>query len=277
MTAPTIKPLGSRLLVRRQAPDNLSENGLIYIPDNAQERSQRATVLTLGDGKFDPDGKPFSFTVRPGDEVLIGKFNGTPVVPGDDDHVLIYERDILGIFNYETPADALSGLVRARQLSGDFRDALIEAAAVCDLPEKPLLMLSEAWLDILSSFSQEELEAFAGTPVPGGFPEQLFGFDLLQTLISESPTGFELVSRKFEVEAITDHPIPEGVEYEFADPFLLAVTQPSELSVDEIVTRIRAMETAEERLAVVADLEREHPELHDRVLAGLGWPLPVHT
>lgn len=193
----TVRPLGSRLLVRRLPAETLSDGGIIFIPDNAQERSQKAEVITLGSGGYDPDGKPFAFTVMPGDIVLVGKYNGTPV-GGDEDLIIIYERDVIGIFS-EDP-----GVTRARALSRSFRDELTEMAAACTLPQKPLLNLSLVWVFILVKFNQVELEAFTGrkdVAVGDVFVRgvsaslgHLFGFDLAPASRHAPETGFELVA-----------------------------------------------------------------------------------
>ena len=51
-----IKPLGSRVLVKRIEEDEQIRGGII-IPDSAKEKSQEAEVVALGTGKA--DDKPF--------------------------------------------------------------------------------------------------------------------------------------------------------------------------------------------------------------------------
>lgn len=94
----TIKPLGSRVLIKRLASEE--KVGSIFIPKTGQELSQRAEVLALGTGGQDPDGKPFpGFDVKVGDLVLIGKYNGTPIGPEDDAPLVLFQREILGILS----------------------------------------------------------------------------------------------------------------------------------------------------------------------------------
>ena len=67
--ASTIRPLGTRVLVKRVDEDETSEGGII-IPDTAKEKPQEAEVVSLGTGKNE-DGETVEFSVKSGDRVLI--------------------------------------------------------------------------------------------------------------------------------------------------------------------------------------------------------------
>ena len=96
MSKTKIQPLGDRVLVK-QAVEKEQIKGGIIIPDAAKEKSQEATVVAIGSGKLDRDGKRIPFEVKVGDNVLISKYGGTEVAVGDEKFVLLREDDIVAI------------------------------------------------------------------------------------------------------------------------------------------------------------------------------------
>ena len=93
--ATTIKPLGTRVLVKRVDEDEQSEGGII-IPDTAKEKPQEAEVVSLGTGKNE-DGETIEFSVKSGDRVLISKYGGTDIKIEGEEHLILSESDILAI------------------------------------------------------------------------------------------------------------------------------------------------------------------------------------
>ncbi len=92
----SITPLGDRLLVKRVEEKEQVKGGII-IPDSAKEKPQEATVVAVGTGKKDDNGKVIPFEVKAGDTVLISKYGGTEVKLGDETLLIVREDDILGI------------------------------------------------------------------------------------------------------------------------------------------------------------------------------------
>lgn len=62
----------------------------IYIPESAQEKPQRGTVVAVGEGKKDEP-----MTVKVGDVVLYGKYSGTEIKIDGTDYLIMREDDIL--------------------------------------------------------------------------------------------------------------------------------------------------------------------------------------
>ena len=81
----------------KQAEEKEQIKGGIIIPDAAKEKSQEATVVAIGSGKLDSNGKRVPFEVKVGDSVLISKYGGTEVTVGDEKFVLVREDDIVAI------------------------------------------------------------------------------------------------------------------------------------------------------------------------------------
>jgi len=91
----SIKPLSDRVLVRPVEAEEKTSSGII-IPDTAQEKPQRGTVVAAGPGKVE-NGNKIDISVKEGDEVLYGKYSGTELTLDGEDFLIMRESDILGI------------------------------------------------------------------------------------------------------------------------------------------------------------------------------------
>ncbi|MEK9829211.1 MAG: co-chaperone GroES [Flavobacteriia bacterium] len=87
----TITPLADRVIVEPAAAETKTASGLI-IPDTAQEKPQKGTVVAVGTGKKDEP-----MTVKVGDTVLYGKYAGTEFKYEGSDYLIMREADILAI------------------------------------------------------------------------------------------------------------------------------------------------------------------------------------
>lgn len=86
-----IKPLADRVLVEPAAAETTTSSGII-IPDTAQEKPQKGTIIAIGTGKKDEP-----LTVKVGDTVLYGKYSGTELKLEGKDFLIMRESDILAI------------------------------------------------------------------------------------------------------------------------------------------------------------------------------------
>jgi chaperonin GroES len=87
----TITPLADRVIVEPAAAETKTASGLI-IPDTAQEKPQKGTVVAVGTGKKDEP-----MTVKVGNTVLYGKYAGTEFKYEGSDYLIMREADILAI------------------------------------------------------------------------------------------------------------------------------------------------------------------------------------
>ena len=86
-----VKPLADRVIVEPAAAETKTASGII-IPDTAQEKPQRGTVVAVGNGKPDEP-----MTVKVGDSVLYGKYAGTEFKYEGKDYLIMRESDIFAI------------------------------------------------------------------------------------------------------------------------------------------------------------------------------------
>ena len=91
-----VKPLGDRVLIQPLEEKEVKKGGFI-IPDTAKEKPQEGTVVAVGTGKLDDNGKKIEFNVKVGDKVLISKYGATEIKIDGENSLILREDDILGI------------------------------------------------------------------------------------------------------------------------------------------------------------------------------------
>ena len=78
MAKVNIKPLEDKLLVQIVEAETTTASGLV-IPDTAKEKPQEATVVAVGPGRTDENGKRVPMDVAEGDVVIFSKYGGTEI------------------------------------------------------------------------------------------------------------------------------------------------------------------------------------------------------
>ena len=94
-----IKPLGNRVLIKRSKAQ--TSKGGILLPDAAQEKPKEGTVIAVGPGKTDENGKTETMNVKIGDRILFSSYSGTEVkhLSEEEDYLIMSEDDILGVLS----------------------------------------------------------------------------------------------------------------------------------------------------------------------------------
>lgn len=96
MASTTFTPLHDRILVTRQEEGETMRGGII-IPDSAKEKPMQGTVVSVGKGKSNDEGKVFPLDVKAGDTILFGKYSGTEIKLDGEDYLIMREEEVLGI------------------------------------------------------------------------------------------------------------------------------------------------------------------------------------
>jgi len=86
-----ITPLADRVIIQQAEAETTTASGII-IPDTAQEKPQKGTVIAVGKGTKDNP-----MTVKAGDNILYGKYAGTELKYNGSDYMIMKESDILAI------------------------------------------------------------------------------------------------------------------------------------------------------------------------------------
>ena len=88
------------LVEPRKAESGKLKSG-IYLPETAdKERPEQGTVIAVGPGKFDEDGKRrIPMSVKKGDKVLFTKYGPNEIKVDDKEYLIAREEDILAIID----------------------------------------------------------------------------------------------------------------------------------------------------------------------------------
>jgi chaperonin GroES len=92
-----MKPLGDKVVVRRDEPLKTTKGGL-FIPDGAQEETQHGEVLAVGPGRILENGKRSKMELAKGDRVMFRKYAGHELCK-EDRTVVLSESDVLGVLS----------------------------------------------------------------------------------------------------------------------------------------------------------------------------------
>ena len=90
-----IKPLLDRVLLEPKENVEKTKGGII-LPTVAQEKSQLARVVAVGQGG-EIDGKFIEIVVHEGDQVLFSKYAGTEITVDDKKYIVVRQADILAV------------------------------------------------------------------------------------------------------------------------------------------------------------------------------------
>lgn len=77
--------------------DPVEQIGSILLPDQSKEPPQRGIVRGVGPGGFDDMGAMIPMDVQVGDQVMFGKFSGTPIELDGKALLLMREPEVLGV------------------------------------------------------------------------------------------------------------------------------------------------------------------------------------
>lgn len=96
LSVSTVKPLADRVFVKVSASEEKTAGGIL-LPDAAKEKPQVGEIVQVGPGKRGDDGTRYELDVKVGEKVLYSKYAGTDIKLGNDEYVLLSEKDILAI------------------------------------------------------------------------------------------------------------------------------------------------------------------------------------
>lgn len=91
-----LQPLGDRVVVEREESEEATAGGIV-LPDSAQYKPARGTVVAIGDGRILDDGTRGKLQVKVGDRVIFSSYAGETFKVNDDELLLMREDDILAV------------------------------------------------------------------------------------------------------------------------------------------------------------------------------------
>lgn len=97
-TKSNIEPLFDNVLVKPLQAEEKTPSGII-LPDSAKEKPQMGEVMAIGKGHVTPDGKVLPMVVKVGQKVMYKKWGGNEVKVGNEEWMIVEQKDILAILN----------------------------------------------------------------------------------------------------------------------------------------------------------------------------------
>ena len=91
-------PLFDNVLIKPLEAEGKTASGII-LPDTAKEKPQIGIVMAIGPGARDENGKLIPVVVEKGQKVLYKKWGGQEVKVGNEEWMLVEQKDILAIVN----------------------------------------------------------------------------------------------------------------------------------------------------------------------------------
>lgn len=94
MASLKIRPLDDRVVVQPEEAEATTAGGIV-LPDSAQEKPQRGTVIAVGPGRLLDSGNRGTLSVAKGDVVIYGKYGGSDIEVDGKEVKILRESDIL--------------------------------------------------------------------------------------------------------------------------------------------------------------------------------------
>jgi len=88
--------LGDRVIVKTAEAETQTASGII-LADSAKEKPQRGSVIAVGEGKLDDNGKRIPVDVKAGDTVIYSKYGGTEVKVEGEEYLILRAEDIYAV------------------------------------------------------------------------------------------------------------------------------------------------------------------------------------
>lgn len=95
----SVRPLGDKVIVRRDEAQTKTESG-IFLPEGNKERPKSGTIEAVGDGAVNTDtGARIPLNLKKGDRIIFSSYAGTELKIDGQDLLIMSEEDILAIID----------------------------------------------------------------------------------------------------------------------------------------------------------------------------------
>ena len=91
-----LRPLEDRVIVKPAKAEEVTKSGIV-LPDTAQEKPQRGSVVAAGPGKMKDDGTRSAIDLKVGDTVIYSKYGGTDVKIEGEEYKILRADDIYAV------------------------------------------------------------------------------------------------------------------------------------------------------------------------------------
>ena len=92
----TIRPIGDRVLVRRDEAEEETKGG-IFVPATVRNPPQQGTVVAVGEGVYTESGNLIPLQAKPGNALLFGSHCGNEIEFNHETLVMLSAREMLAV------------------------------------------------------------------------------------------------------------------------------------------------------------------------------------
>jgi len=92
----SLQPLGDKVVVARDESEDVTAGGIV-LPDSAQDKPSRGTIVAVGTGKLLDDGSRGEMQVKKGNRILFSSYAPETINIDDEEFLLMSESDILAV------------------------------------------------------------------------------------------------------------------------------------------------------------------------------------
>ncbi len=92
----SLQPLGDKVVVSRDESEDVTAGGIV-LPDSAQDKPSRGTIVAVGTGKLLDDGSRGEMQVKKGNRILFSSYAPETINIDDEEFLLMSESDILAV------------------------------------------------------------------------------------------------------------------------------------------------------------------------------------
>jgi chaperonin GroES len=89
-----LQPLADRVVIKPLPKEEVTKSGIV-LPDTAKEKPMEGTVIAVGPGSKNEEGKLIPLDVKVGDIVVYAKYAGTEIKENGEELIILRESDIL--------------------------------------------------------------------------------------------------------------------------------------------------------------------------------------
>lgn len=90
-----IRPLNDNVVLKKEKVINKTASGIVL--SNKEKETEYATVVAVGEGTKDNDGKLVPISLKVGDKVIYKGYSTTSVNVEDESYLIVSANDILAV------------------------------------------------------------------------------------------------------------------------------------------------------------------------------------
>lgn len=89
-----IEPVEDYIVLKRESSEEKTPGGIV-LPHNAQEKSQKGTIVALGPGRLLENGNRAKMDIKEGDLVLFSKYAGIEIEIEREKFLVVRQGDVI--------------------------------------------------------------------------------------------------------------------------------------------------------------------------------------